>query len=817
MPLSHAFLFRVLLPALLLSAVNARAGEPPREHLDYFEKHVRPVFVRRCEKCHGDEKQKGDLRLNSQAGFVAGGESGAVVVPGKPDESLLIQAIRHEAGEMPPDGKLPEQEIAAITEWVRLGAPWPKDPEGAAVRSKAAGITAADRDWWSFKPIVKPAVPVLANDAWSRTPLDKFILERLRKENIQPSAEADPRTLARRMKVDLIGLPLSAEEADAVAAADSVDRAEALLDRWLLDPQYGERWARHWLDLVRFAETDGYKQDAYRPSAWHYRDYVIRAFNQDKPYDRFVREQLAGDEMVPADRDAAAATGFLRAGIYEYNQRDVVTQWETMLNEVTDVTADVFLGLSMGCARCHDHKFDPLLQRDYFRLRSVFTPLMLRDELVVATEEEKARYEREWQAWDAKTAKLRFEKEQLEEAEIERVSKKPREKFQANVVSMFHKPDSTRTPWEQQIVALAQRQVDEETRKIDFAKVLKGEAKERWEQVTKELAALKAEEPKPLPTAPGVSDVGPVAPTTVIPGKRGGESIEPGPPSVLSTVSLDNLGGDSGVTRRRTGLVDWMTARDNPLLARVFVNRVWQFHFGTGLVPTGSDFGRLGTPPSHPELLDWLAADFIESGFQVKRLHRLILSSAVYRQASHGASAADSFAKDPSNRWLGRTNIRRLDAELIRDAALFVTGELNDEAGGPSVETKTPRRTVYTKVQRNKCDPLLEEFDAPDNILPTPLRPTTVTPNQSLLLINGGWVLDRAKSLARETQANAGPVVDDRVRYAFRKALGREPSPAEKDRILSFFYDPDGKTAKADALTDFCHVLLNSNEFLYVD
>jgi cytochrome c553 len=379
-----------LFPAVwLLAAASSQAADPTPEQEKFFEEKVRPVLVANCYKCHSDKAQKGDLRLDSAEAAMAGGESGAVIVPGKPEESLLVEAINYESLEMPPDGKLSAEAVAALTEWVRLGAPWPGGHSsgvgGPALRKGKDKLTDEDRAWWAFQPVKELPPPDFAGDTWSRTPIDRFLLARAEWQAGSLPYEADKRTLIRRVYFDLAGLPPTAEEVDAFLADDCPDAFERLVDRLLASPQFGERWARHWLDLVRYAESDGYKADAYRPHAWRYRDYVIRSLNADKPYDRFMAEQIAGDEIAPHDPDALVATGYYRIGIYEYNQRDVRTQWSVILNDITDVTADVFLGMGMSCARCHDHKFDPLLQKDYYRLQAFIAPIIQRDDLPAAT------------------------------------------------------------------------------------------------------------------------------------------------------------------------------------------------------------------------------------------------------------------------------------------------------------------------------------------------------------------------------------------------------------------------------------------------
>lgn len=835
--------------ALSASAVTSAATpEPTPEQIRFFEEKVRPIVAEHCYKCHGSQQQKGSLRLDIPEMALAGGESGPVIVPGKPEESPLVEAIRWESLEMPPSGKLSPTQIAALTEWVRLGAPMPKghgDAGGLAVRKSRGVLTEEDRQWWAIQPIQRPPLPAsvvgrvtlaglerigseasreehsepkaAACDDWSCTPVDRFVLDRMLAEGLAPASPADRRTLVRRVTLDLTGLPPTPEEIDAFLEDKRPDAYERLVDRLLASPRHGEAWARHWLDLVRYAESDGYKQDAYRPQAWHYRDYVIRSFNADKPYRQFVLEQIAGDEIAPDDPDALVATGYLRLGIYEYNQRDVRTQWANILNDLTDVTADVFLGLGMSCARCHDHKFDPVLQVDYYRLQAFFAPIAWRDDLPVVSGEVLARYRQQLSAWEAKTADLRARIDEIERPYREAAVKAALDKFPDDMRALFAKPASVRTPLEQQLVALAMLQTVGDEAKVDFGKKLKGEAKARWEALRKELAALEAEKPPPLPCPPTITDIGPVAPEVVIPGKRNAEPVEPGPLTLLDPRPTTIVPPPSGTTTgRRTALARWLVAGDNPLPARVLVNRLWQYHFGRGLAEAPSDFGRLGQPPSHPELLDWLARELIERDWSLKTLHRLMVTSATYRQSSYGPQVAAQAARDPANRWLARMTVRRLTAEQLRDAALAVSGELDLRMGGEGADLERgTRRAVYLKVFRNTHDPALNLFDAPDGIASTPVRNTTTTPMQSLFLLNGPWMLARAQGFAARLAADSSATLPERIERAYLIALGRRPEADERTEALRFLQDHGGTSH--EAWTDLCHVLLNSSEFLYLD
>jgi uncharacterized protein DUF1549/uncharacterized protein DUF1553/cytochrome c len=810
----------------------AAAPEPTREQVRFFEEKVRPILAENCYKCHGSDKQKGSLRLDVREAVLAGGESGPVIVPGKPDESALVEAIKWQALEMPPTGKLSDSQIATLTEWIRLGAPMPKDHgggSGVSVRKTRGIITDEDRQWWAFQPIRRPAVPTPARSAREgspgNNPIDAFLLARQHAEGLSPAPEADKRTLIRRLSFDLIGLPPTTEEIDAFLADQRPDAYERLVERLLASPHHGEHWARHWLDLVRYAESDGYKLDAYRDNAFHYRDYVIRAFNSDKPYSQFVLEQLAGDEVAPDDPEALFATGYLRVGIYEYNQRDVKTQWAGILNDLTDVSADVFLGMGMSCARCHDHKFDPILQKDYFRLQAFFAPIHWRDDVPATSAAQIANYKRRLAEWEAKTVDIRAQLDEIEKPLRDAAVKVALDKFPDEMREIFAKPESERSPLEQQLNALAMLQTIGEETKVDYAKKLKGEKKDRWEQLRTELAEFDADKPAPIPVTPSVTDIGPVAPVVFIPGKRDAEPIEPGPLSVLDPNPLTIDSPEAVRTRserttlttgRRTALARWIASPDNPLPSRVLANRLWQYHFGRGLSEAPSDFGRLGQPPSHPELLDWLASELLADDWSIKRLHRQMVTSAAYRQASHGPQVAASAAKDPANKWLARMTVRRLAAEQIRDAAIAVTDELDQRMGGePGDWVKSSRRAVYLKVRRNTHEPTLDVFDAPDGIFTTPVRNVTTTPTQSLFMINGPWMMQRAKSFARRLASDSSATLEQRVATAYALAFGRPPTAGESDDAVEFLQTNPAKSD--DAFVDLCHVLLNSNEFLYVD
>jgi hypothetical protein len=777
-----------LLAATMLAVappVNAgEAGEGAGRtaaSLRLFESEVRPVLVARCGRCHGEESQKAGLRLDSLVGMLRGGDSGPAIVPGDPEASHLLSAVRHESWEMPPDGRLDERAISAIEAWIASGSPWPGErsaaeilaeglpgaepggvasPVGPPQRAQKGVVTDADRAAWAYQPVVRPVPPARPAGeglvdgllrAQVANPIDLFVLARLAEAQVEPLPAADRETLVRRIFLDLLGLPPTPADVASFLADSSPDAYEKLVDRLLRDPRHGERWARHWLDLARYAESDGFRQDAFRPTAWRYRDYVVDAFAVDKPFDRFVMEQLAGDELFPDDAAALIATGFLRQTPYEYNQVDAETQWSDILGEVTDVTADVFLAMGMGCAKCHDHKFDPLLQRDYFAFQAFFAGISWQDSLPLPPP---AQGPRDDDAI-ARAAAIERELSGLREDCRELAAWKGLSRFPPEVQAIVFTPAARRTPHQEQIAQLAGRQLT-----FDPAK-LPDDQRAAYERLTKELADLAPRLPRRQASLT-VADVGPEAAVVTIPGKPKAGPIDPRVPEVLGGIALPPLprlgeDGEPLSSGRRGALARWIASPDNPLTARVMVNRLWQWHFGRGLVATTSDFGILGEPATHPELLDWLAAEFVASGWSVRHIDRLIVTSAAYRRASFGEAPA-AIAADPGNRLLWRHDARRLDADQVRDAALAIAEELEHvrspsemsvgSEGGPSVPASKPRRSLYTRSIRNTRDPLADAFDAPDGYGSCPERNCTTTPTQALYLANGDWMLERARALA---------------------------------------------------------------------
>jgi hypothetical protein len=782
-----------------------------------LEAKVRPLLERRCFECHSHaaDRIRGGFVLDSRSGLLQGGESGKpAVVAGNPSVSPLLERVgaRDPKRRMPPEGeRLGPAEVALLEAWIRQGAPWSGASEAAPglARRPRGPITDQDRAWWAFQPPAPVAVPAVRDSGWALNEVDRFILSALEARGLTPTPGAERGVLIRRLCFDLWGLPPEPADVDAFVSDQRPDAYERLVDRLLDSPRYGERWARHWLDLVRYADSDGYKADDLRPTAWRYRDYVIDALNRDKPYDRFVREQLAGDELYPDDPEAMAATGYLRCGIYEYNNRDVAGQWTTLLNDITDTTGDVFLGLGFQCARCHDHKFDPLLRKDYYRLQAFFAGIQWHDDLPLATAAVRAERESQTRAWEGQTAELRGQIEALLAPYKTRAAEWAITKFPPTIQAILRKPESQRSPLERQWGELAYRQVAYEHDRL--LPQLKPADKERHGSLVRALSEYDGLKPPPLPVALTVRDVGPEAPDVFIPGHPG-EPIAPGIPAVLSVDSQAATvrpQGSASSTGRRAALATWLTRPDHPLTSRVMVNRVWQQHFGRGLVGTASDLGHLGDRPSHPELLDWLARRFVAGGWSVKSLHRLLLTSAAYRQASGPdsidpapepgrprTSPADLAAAwrramtvDPDNRWLWRGSVRRLEAEQIRDAMLQATGELRVDAVPGAADASQFRRTIRSKVLRNTRDPLLDVFDAPQQFTSTAARDATTTPLQSLLLINSPFMLQRSRAMAARLDTAAPGRPEDAVVLAHRLTLGRRPSPGELEESLAFLRD----------------------------
>ena len=793
-----------LLPALLIGA--------PADGL--------AVLHERCIQCHGSKTAMSGLAVDSREALLKGGTRGPALKPGASEDSLLYQAAAH-TGEphMPPTGKLAADEIAALREWIDAGAEWrlSEAPSGSPA------------DWWAFRKPVKLEVPSGANH-----PVDAFLMERLEAEGLEPAAPADRATLIRRATFDLHGLPPTYEETQAFVNDPDPKAYETLIDRLLDSPHYGEKWGRHWLDLVRYGDTSGFEQDPYTLEAWRYRDYVIKSFNDDKPYDRFVKEQIAGDEIYPDEAEARVGTGYYRVNA----NRDMLFKVEDLnrvekLTDYVDTTSKVFLALSVGCARCHDHKFDPIPQKDFYRMQAIFAPAVNDD---VFLEYNSARFY--GLAWNTRDFKLRNIADQISSI-FGAYSKKLRnEKLQAaenpaEVIEAFDTSKDERTPRQEELVteyeSLAKVGNDE------IYAALSQEDRERMEAIEKRLVGL-FKNYGPPPMAPGVIDMGREAPRTYV-AVRGnpevpGDEVGPGYLMALGGGDIPEPPLHAPTTFRRKHLAEWIASPDNPLTARVMANRIWQLHFGEGLVATPSDFGLRAGEPSHPELLDWLAVTFVGNGWSMKAMHRLLMTSEAYRRSSVGSDAART--KDPENRLLSHFNRRRLSAEEIRDSVLAASGELNDKMFGPPIVvpldeeelygiTGNPndrwvvtwdaaehtRRSVYLLQRRAFQQPMFQAFDAPDGMATCERRNESTTAPQSLTLLNSRFMVEQAQAFGQNASS---------VEEAWRMAFSRDPRPDERELAESFLAMQQklaGSEEKARA--ELARSLLNSNEFLYVD
>ena len=768
-------LFRYALLASLchLPVPTAHAADPPAdptpEQIEFFEAKVRPLLVEHCYECHSAKakKLKGGLRLDDRAHLVKGGDSGTAVVPGKPAESPLIKAVRWQSFEMPPRGKLKDSEIAVLVKWVEMGVPWPASKAGIASATQAYDWDVW-RNHWAFRPVKKPTPPAIVDASRVQNEIDRFVFTKLRDAGLQPAPPADPRVLIRRLHFDLVGLPPTPEQVAKFLTAFKSDRNEAvrrLVDELLDSPQYGERWGRHWLDVARYSDGFGGFLDSNQyPDAWRYRDWVVNALNADMPFDKFVRLQIAGD--LTGRPEDAVATGFFALGpTYQSDGGDpeslAQAEAET-LSDRLDTLSRGLLGLTLACARCHDHKFDPLPQKDYYSLAGVFKNTAVHQAPLAAPQLVEA-YERD----------------------------------------------------QKQIAELTKRVNDFRGRVAKEKREATPEEKAQLSKWDAELADRKKNAPPKPTTVHAMRENGTAEMRVAIRGdlRKPGE---PAPRRFLRILAGEKAAAfDQGSGRRQ--LADAVADRANPLTARVFVNRIWLHHYGQGLVRTPSNFGALGEKPTHPELLDWLTATFLESGQSLKALHRTILLSATYQMSSDFNDPA--FRVDGDNRLLWRMNPRRLDVEAWRDALLSVTGELDPTRGGPPTDRiDVPRRTLYFKVSRNgdvfATDEFLRRFDFPLMRATVDQRPTSTAPQQFLFLMNSPFVIARAKALAKRL-ANDAKSDSDRIDRAYQLLDQRSPDAKELAIGLEYLKATTAVNGLS-AWEQYAQVLLATTEFMSV-
>lgn len=971
--------------ALLCMTLALSAQADDAAGLKYYEEQVKPLLAQHCGKCHLDGKSKGGLSLTGRKALLQGGESGPAVVLENPKESPLLQAVNYEGFEMPPSGKLPAESIAILTKWVEMGLPMPEGEVPAAPSHGVPQVNETTKNFWSFRKVVRPAIPMVGNPGWVANPIDAFVLKKLEENGLAPNPPAAPRELYRRVHYDLVGLPPEPSEVATFEAAASDAAYNELVEELLTSPHHGEHWARYWLDLVRYAESNSYERDNPKPFVWRYRDYVIRAFNENKPYDQFIREQIAGDELDEVTADSLIATGYYRLGLWDDEPVDRKMAFYDGLDDIVGTTAQAMLGLTLNCARCHDHKLDPLPQADYYRFLAFFQNVKHFDnggegslvDLNAQVPGPKPEFttlcptsEAEPQTWSYTTdapadgwekpgfdvstwktgtggfgvegtpgakigttwnssniwlrrtfqvpasdqaSRLALRIHHDEDAEVYlngtrvlEVKKFLRDyavlpldqfprsmlKEGENLLAVHCKntgggqyidvglmefnssPEQLALEAEQQAhrdkIAEFDRQIAafEETMKphlkggeIDDFKsesvrerVLRKHVGEfvtqdqlkNYSQLRKQRQTLREKPPRSIGMALVVKENGKQAPPThvLIRGNAHaeGEQVEPRFPSVLTdTVPVVHLPSNGASTGRRRALADWMVSSENPLTARVMVNRLWQWHFGRGIVKSTSNFGLQGDAPTHPELLDWLAAELMEKNWDLRHIHRLILSSNTYRMSSRGQSAA--LAKDPLNDLMWRVDMRRLRAEELRDTILATNETLNlDSMFGPSVyptieaevlagqsrpgagwENSSPedkaRRSIYVHIKRSLTVPLLAAFDVADPDSPCPVRFATTQPTQALSMLNSVFLNEQAAIFAGKMSQQSGPVDSKFVAGVLQQTLQRSPTTQEIDRGVKLIADlqQDHRLSSDEARKYYCLMALNLNEFIYLD
>jgi len=785
----------------------------------FFEKNIRPLLIERCDECHSKQskKLKGGLRLDHKDGWLKGGARGPAIEPGKPQLSLLIQAVRYEDEElkMPPEGKLSEREIALLTQWVAIGAPDPRTAEASSPARTPIDIEKG-RKFWAFRPPVDSSIPRVKDTTWPRTPLDRFILRALEDNGLKAAPSADRRNLIRRATFDLTGLPPTPREIDEFLADESPDAFAKVVDRLLASPRYGERWGRHWLDVARYADSNGLDENVAFGNAWRYRDYVITAFSHDKPFDRFLHEQIAGD-LIPPDtgepesHERTIATGFLALGPKVLAEVDETKMEMDIVDEQIDTVSRAFMGLTIGCARCHDHKFDPIATTDYYALAGIFRSTQIMETFTkVARWRENPLLNSKDQARLAEVRKRVAERKQSVEALI-RLSN---ERLQTSNGKDFVLPKDPSPLYSQQTRAELKR-------------------------LREDLSELE-KSANTFPTAMGATE-GRVANARVhIRGSHLalGEEVARRVPEVLSATNPPVF---SDAQSGRLELARWLTNPEHPLTSRVIVNRIWRWHFGGGVVPTLDNFGALGGRPINPALLDWLARKFVDGGWSVKAVHRLIMMSNTYQLSANDDSKAAEL--DPENRLHWRFSPRRLEAEEIRDALLAVSGTLDPTMAGSLLQVEnrayffdhtskdrtkydTRRRSVYLPIVRNHLFDVFDLFDYSEASVSNGDRATTTVAPQALFMMNSELVAQAAHDLASDLLARTTVDDSERIRRLYVRAYGRPPKPAEIERAVAFLsrysrglstLEPDSREQRLLAWQALCQTILASNEFVYLE
>ena len=863
----------VVAAALTLAGPPAAYGQTADEPSVNFSDHIRPIFERTCWNCHGSVSQLSDLDLRTREGALEGGTRGPALVPGRADESRLYRVVAGLDEPSMPMGKdsLAAADVSALRDWINDGAHWEEDggTNASAVRSpfEDSELPPGARDYWAFQLPVRAPVPVTSR---YRHPVDRFLDAARREAGVTAAPQADPLTRLRRASLDLTGLPPTPEQIEVFLADTGRGAWDRLIERLLASPQYGERWGRHWMDVARYADSTGFEQDYVRPNAWRYRDYVISAFNKDKPYNQFLREQIAGDELDQVTDETLIATGFLRAGPrVQFREKDNPERRHDYLDDVLATLGRGMLGMTVQCARCHDHKFDPILQKDYYSLQaSIFG--YVETDWPLLDPEEAAVYRRATAEVDARVAEIRAKIRDIEAPHRERLLiDRIRRDFPDNVLQAAITPAEERTPGEK---LLAAQVLSLGVPQRDVTDALTPDESARREVLRNELASVEDTRPPEPPMAEIVTDgdyrFAPDGPGDEIIGcpqcrippdepgtfmhEEGGPDYKPPPSYFLSRGDPFSPGSemspgfltvatygdpptaiprlDGRTSGRRLALAEWITSRDNPLTARVAVNRIWHHHFGRGIVRTLDNLGKMGDPPTHPELLDWLAVEFMERGWSVKEMHRLLMTSEAYQMLSAYGDDASGEA-DPENRLLWRYQSQRLEAEAVRDAIMTVSGGIDLTVGGKPIFPYVPdeilktssingfwdnqpdgpdvwRRSVYVYRRRSLGFPFFETFDLPDQNQTAAARNVSTVPTQALTLMNNEFVLSQAALFADRLEREAPGDLDGQIDLAYRIALTR--SPTAEEAVVA-----KGLVAE-QSLVDLAHVILNLNEFLYL-
>ena len=779
-------------------AHGQQAGSTAQQGLDFFEKKVRPLLVQHCYQCHGPDSDQGEgrLRLDKRTAILRGGKSGPAVIPGKPEQSLLIHAVNHDPAveSMPPDRRLKNEEVATLIRWVKMKAPWPGADLATELKRPQATetvLTDQDRAFWSFVPPAEPLIPKVRQRTWVVNPIDALVLARLEQARLQPAPQADRETLIRRATFDLHGLPPTPQEVSAFLQDMSPDAFKKLVERLLDSPRYGEKWGRHWMDVARYSDSNGMDDNIAYTEAWRYRDYVIAAFNRDKPYDQFVREQIAGDLLsdweAPGRAESVVATTFLMLGPKMPSADDPIKQQLDIVDEQLDTMSRAFLAMTIGCARCHAHKFDPFSSRDYYALAGIF--------------------------------------------------KSTRSMLGYRVDSKFNLTALTTESENRRLSELEQQMDAADDILVNGNKV--DMSADQKKQHTAQLNGAYDKMEK-IPTAMAVEE-GIIADMPVL--LRGNHltparSVARGVPRILPVSRPFRVtAGESG----RRDLANWLTDPGNPLTGRVMVNRIWHWHMGAGIVRSVDNFGRLGERPDNQPLLDWLALRFVESGWSVKQMHRLIMNSSTYQMSSRPNARASK--ADPENRLLWRMNPRRLEAEELRDSLLMLSQQLDLTMGGRMLPVrnhkimsgkeiadcnavhKQPRRTVYLPVIRSGLHEFLTTFDFSDPSVPAGRRNLTTVAPQALFMMNSALVTESCQRIARIVLKHPAISHQDRVRYVYQLILSRQPTDQEVDLWVRFIQQRTelAITSKIseterplEIWSSVVRVLLSSNEFVYL-